>query len=142
MMDSRENDGKNSGKNGGRKGDTASQREADQWESCLKERLAEIAQLHRKNTELYQKLSQEEEACLRESQRKKELEGQVRSGREREKKLKKELDRLKAEAESQRRQWEQETEMLRQKIQQMENSRSWKLTKPLRAFLWRVKGVQ
>jgi len=121
----------------------------DKMQKCLNDRLAEIADLHRKNTGLYQKISELEEAYLKEKQRNKPLEEQSRSSRKREEKARQELktvqqslEEARKEMEDQRLAAEQEIETLRRRITQMEQSKSWKITKPLRAFLWKVKGVQ
>lgn len=114
---------------------------------CLNERLSEISGLHRKNTQLYQELSQVEELLFRAEQENAALKEQLQFCQEqREEAGKKlhsaieELETVRQELHQEKEKAAQESTCLQEKIRQMENSKSWKITKPLRMLIWKIKG--
>lgn len=118
-------------------------RELEIREKTIREQLLEIAALHKKNTDLLKKVGNQEEELL---QSKEEYEGQVSSfiaEIKRNEKYIEELKRIIAEKDSKFHAELEEClfklEERSQKILEMEDSKSWKLTAPLRWILWKFK---
>lgn len=117
---------------------------------CLNERLLEISGLHRKNTCLYQKISQMEEQLFRVEQENVTLEGQLQCWQKQEDAIKRDLcsareklEEVRLELRSEKEKKEQivqENIFLQERIAQMESSKSWKITKLFRTLLWKIKG--
>ena len=121
--------------------------EVNKLQLRIKEQLSEIAELHKKNTDIYKEIGTLEQSLaetenrLQEEHRTKEQleaehaeeEGKIAEREKRIEKLSTENDQLRRELEEQT----ASTNTLKEQLFQMENSKSWKITKPLRTLLWK-----
>lgn len=121
--------------------------EVNKLQLRIQEQLSEIAELHKKNTDIYmeigvveQSLAGVEGQLLEAQQEREQLEAENMDKEKRLSEWQKKYTKVNAENEQLRLQINEHAlraKVLEEQIFQMENSKSWRITKPLRTFLWK-----